>query len=1261
MRVYSRISAIALSISLVFGLHKAFAQLEPKAVPPSPNAAGLGKYGEIPVSHYTGVPNIGVPIYEIKTRDLNVPIALSYHAGGIRVEEEASSVGLGWSLIAGGVITKSIRGNDDFPVVWNGSNDVTANSAKYGFFQTSLGLPTGSGSTGVTCNRYYDKGEYTYATINNSNSVLSSIANSQSQSIYDGEPDIFSYNVGGKTGKFIIETLESGVAKIRLLSHEVARIKLISNDNTGMSGFSIKFGDGAEYQFAQREIQQYKTYDPWVSGKVKRGSGTGTIGNPNSAGFVNTYGYTIGQNQQIPYKYTISSWYLTKIVSATGDEIIFEYTHNGWVSQLASRSQTVTSCSIGQELESIFSLTQTDTRQMLLSKITFRNGTLDFGYDNRDDLYANGKRLVTIILKDRTAQANEVKRFELSHDYFNSGTGAPNYISKRLRLDSVKEKAGSNCLPAHSFSYNTTQLPDKDSYGIDHWGFYNGKDLNPNLIHYVEALFANNIGAPFRNWHYTYGGDQGSTIAERQTDRNASDSHMKACILTKVIYPTGGYSEFEYEPHNVNNVITTGSLTIRGVVLNDPNQSFGSYTVGGLRVTKITHHDALDANRNIIKKYTYSGGKLMFGIFYYTSNSQNYTSPNGAPNTECAHRVSSSSYYTMGSSAQGNHVGYTTVSEYEGLNGENGRTDYIFKNVPESNSATFYFNLENNCIGSSSCTGCPNYLSGNDYQTYSFFTGGNSNNVPIATTGSLSLAGVPNTIYSLNGYLAERTVYKDNGNAVSKLINDYTSSNLGYTRGIKLAALPLVSDYFHAVMYKVNYEWIKLNQTEERIYDATNYNSNVYVSTVTQYLYGNDEYKQLASQSFTDSKGQVIKKEYKYSYNIPNSNMVNDYYVRPIMEEKISIAPDPMGTFVQTSKKYTQYKTENSFHVPDFVKTQQKSTDTEYTEITYAYDGSRRINGYSQRTGPNVALEWYDEDGKRDLLKKQTKSSNNTQQITQYNYKSLVGISEMLDVNNQATTYTYDDFERPITIKDTDGQLLKSFTYNYNSSTCPTDNSGKLISTTPNVPILKEPENVVTNCDPNNPTFDLTIINIGSSISGIKPGSNVSKMAWSNNFVTVDAGPALENSTVSNPSIFYVENVNKTYPRYWTMLVETCLPTTGSINYYILCKHEVGADQSYNTHENNVPYFNYANRDGFTELYALNHPNYGFYYEVNGVNVYDVGFKKGLYTVVITYYDKKGEGPAPATRVPGSGNNIIFQKTYYFRIQSQQGENHGPN
>ena len=70
----------------------------------SPNIANLGVYGEIPVSPFTGTPNIEIPLYEISVRDKKIPITLSYHPGGVKPDQHPSWVGLGWTLNAGGAI-----------------------------------------------------------------------------------------------------------------------------------------------------------------------------------------------------------------------------------------------------------------------------------------------------------------------------------------------------------------------------------------------------------------------------------------------------------------------------------------------------------------------------------------------------------------------------------------------------------------------------------------------------------------------------------------------------------------------------------------------------------------------------------------------------------------------------------------------------------------------------------------------------------------------------------------------------------------------------------------------------------------------------------------------------------------------------------------------------------------------------------------------------------------------------------------------------
>ena len=72
---------------------------------PSPNATAFARYAENPVGLYTGSVDVKIPLYTLPaTRGVSVPIGLSYAKGGIKVDEVASDVGLGWVLNGGGVI-----------------------------------------------------------------------------------------------------------------------------------------------------------------------------------------------------------------------------------------------------------------------------------------------------------------------------------------------------------------------------------------------------------------------------------------------------------------------------------------------------------------------------------------------------------------------------------------------------------------------------------------------------------------------------------------------------------------------------------------------------------------------------------------------------------------------------------------------------------------------------------------------------------------------------------------------------------------------------------------------------------------------------------------------------------------------------------------------------------------------------------------------------------------------------------------------------
>ena len=75
----SLIVVLLLNLSQTSGSEPEDADIQ-RPMPPSPTAAALGLYGEYPVSLSTGTPEISIPIYEIRSKKLNLPISLNYMA-----------------------------------------------------------------------------------------------------------------------------------------------------------------------------------------------------------------------------------------------------------------------------------------------------------------------------------------------------------------------------------------------------------------------------------------------------------------------------------------------------------------------------------------------------------------------------------------------------------------------------------------------------------------------------------------------------------------------------------------------------------------------------------------------------------------------------------------------------------------------------------------------------------------------------------------------------------------------------------------------------------------------------------------------------------------------------------------------------------------------------------------------------------------------------------------------------------------------------
>ncbi len=75
--------------------------------------------GEIPVDMHTGQPSIGIPIWQIQDYNILTSVSLGYSTTTIRAGQLSGDFGVGWSLAAGGSITRQVRG---LPDEWKGSD-----------------------------------------------------------------------------------------------------------------------------------------------------------------------------------------------------------------------------------------------------------------------------------------------------------------------------------------------------------------------------------------------------------------------------------------------------------------------------------------------------------------------------------------------------------------------------------------------------------------------------------------------------------------------------------------------------------------------------------------------------------------------------------------------------------------------------------------------------------------------------------------------------------------------------------------------------------------------------------------------------------------------------------------------------------------------------------------------------------------------------------------------------------------------------------
>lgn len=403
---------------------------EMSILPPSPTAAALGQYGLIPVDLATGAVNLDIPLYNIKYRELNIPISLSYRSNGVKVDEVASWVGMGWSLNAGGVITRVVRDEPD-----------EGKGTLYPYPE--------NGIKGQTYEAYH---------------YLSLAGNDN----FDSEPDLYMFNFMGHTGKFVMD--RDGT--IVVMPHQVMQIERISDDVVGGSlKFIITLPNGIKYYFEKEEYSKTystncgKSYDSFIVTacyltRIVHPSGTEITFNYDGGGMR----YYSGLSQM--YK-----------------ELISEAAPGGCIR--CSKSVTKDPCASILHVSAKYLQSITFGDDQLVFTHSAREDVMQG--DKLDDisLMRNGNLIKKYTLEHTYSQSSGY-----TNGFTNSNMKKRLFLTGLKEWDALENKSKNHRFEYD----NMNSLPPRLSYAQDHWGYFNEANNHELVPNYPYAGLFHKLG-----------------------------------------------------------------------------------------------------------------------------------------------------------------------------------------------------------------------------------------------------------------------------------------------------------------------------------------------------------------------------------------------------------------------------------------------------------------------------------------------------------------------------------------------------------------------------------------------------------------------------------------------------------------------------------------------------------------------------------------------------------------------------------------------
>lgn len=939
-------------------------------ITPQTESFQIAKSGDLTPSLYTGVMTYSLPIYTYSDPDFNLPISLEYNYDGYKVARSAGTVGLGWALNYGGVITREIRGlKDEF------RQQVSTESAevRYGYYwayRNHIGL-----GTNFTINRprtselatvtsaelvrhlnddlYEDIPLYTYG------------------DSYELSPDLFHFSFGPYSGDFMMNN--DGSLTLTSSTHPQGEIDVTVETTLGIDGTSLKFtiktGDGYEYTFG--DVSSAREYH--ISQVIKDEC-------PDDG---NTTGAMSG--------WTDTAWKLTKIKAPNGRTVLFSYAEKpnltptvtysySTYTQLLPTSEAMPTprdsvpswertnlnygyghpieqiriCGAdGSSTESAISFSWTDRKSSEdeMSSVNYENAAVS-SYLNSHPLAIRNVKLSSVNVKNIDGEI--VRSISLGQSKIGTSSGP-----KRMVLASVNDSRNGLWL----FEYNNGpgKLPEYDSRRHDLWGFWCQSYMDPRQLTTWDDLIQST-----------------PNFVERL-------DYLKSGSLTKITYPTVGWSEITYERNEAE-------YALNRTPHNLPRLDYWSKECGGIRVKEIFSRP-FESEKGFRRSYEYSSGEVL--SLRWLRIEKNYWKYWGINERTYLKGI----FYSSDGLSNGsydNMIGYRQVKE----------------TLPDSSYIIHRFNGYNEYPDGFLMT-TPHWL---DAST-------SSGTTDVASTDEgVSLIPIlvsPEQIYSdFRGKVKSVEEYNNKGQIRKK-------TTYGYATLAGLSEYRYFNMMIGWMSFFQNRFYPKLSDIDEIHYEPS------YGSTSNMYFNTHYTYDRQTGQLLSESSGTSDKyKTTEYVYCSSNPTASDACTLKAAVSDVITRVSENNST-LYTGRFHFGYQpemkclnptslTEYTLDIPSSASPSSANSRTETTIV--AYNSMQRPTRIDMPGSAYIKYDW-DSAGKHIV----GKTVNCEEGRTEYTWKDLVGLTYVKEPTGQTAQYGYDGRGRLAGVRDSDSSLVVSY------------------------------------------------------------------------------------------------------------------------------------------------------------------------------------------------------------------------------------------